>query len=85
MNGIAYGERPKNYYDQFRWIAKWRLWEPIPRDNRLVAHIESRVSGRTRCGLPIARGVIGRLVAVHETVSRAIDADDCKSCLRGES
>ena len=66
--------------DPYRLVRTWRLWESLPRTDRLVAHLE-RDGWRdtTRCG----QAIQGRYTVVHQTVAEAIGADMCKACLRG--
>lgn len=72
----------RTYYHSFRHVLRWRLWEAIPRANRLVSHWEDPTTSRTLCGQPMSRGG-GRFIALHRTVAEAIGADECKACQRG--
>lgn len=66
----------------YRYVIGWRLYERLPRTNRLVAHLPARRGDVTVCGQTIEIQDYRRMVAMHVTVARAIGADDCKSCLR---
>lgn len=67
------------FNQRYRHVIRWRLWEAMPRraNDPLMAHIQADGWHNTLCGQPIAK-----MTAMHTTVARAIEAKDCKGCLR---